>query len=82
MTVWQAILHQLGVLIQKIGAPLFAFLAGLSAGKDKAEDKARKQADKARSEQDEKDAEFNRRIRDADRRKRLRDALEKTGADD
>lgn len=35
MTVWSAIIHELGALIRKIGAPLFAFLAGRKSQKEK-----------------------------------------------
>lgn len=35
MTIWEAIIHELGALVRKIGAPLFAFLAGRKSQKDK-----------------------------------------------
>ena len=79
---WAKAIAAIAALLKKWGAAIAAYFAGRNAGKTAAEDRARAQSDAARKDQDDKDAEFNRRIRDGARRKRLRDALEKPPAGD
>jgi len=78
---WAAVIEEAIKLLRKWSGIIAAYFAGLAAGEEKAEDAADKADDAARKDQDEKDAEFHRRIRDDERRERLRDRLEKPSAD-
>ena len=78
---WAKAIAEIAALLKRWGAAIAAYFAGRAAGKQAAENKAERQDDKAREAQDEKDVEYNRRIRDARRRGRLRDALEKPADD-
>lgn len=73
MSVWQAVIEQIGLAIRKIAGPLLAFLAGKKAQREQ----ERAKDDKAKIEDLEQrlDAarDIDRAARDDDERRRVRD---------